>query len=85
MADFDFDNARLARGRHFLNLIDAGNGHLQMLEALKEMFVAFKQEVAADLALEVPLVYEPGDLQFVNTKLLALKQAIQDFADSLGN
>jgi division protein CdvB (Snf7/Vps24/ESCRT-III family) len=76
----NFDDPRMAKASEFMSLIKYGMRRVAQLKQLKVLLIEFRQIVNAN----EELIFEAGDLAFVDSKIAALTQELQDFVEDLG-
>ncbi len=78
--DEELNTPRLVEGERFLRHLASAHAWLEQLNIQTDILLALRQEVQNN---DPPIFESPGDLQFVNTKLIELKQAIINYINSL--
>lgn len=79
LSDFTEDDPRLIVGRLFLRDIQRATEWLSLLETVTDTLLEIRQLVIDN----DPPIFQPDDLPYVNTQLMILRDAIQDYVDSL--
>lgn len=77
--DFTEDDPRLTAGRLFLQSLHNAQTWLEQLELTTDILLTIREQVSDNN----PPIFQPEDLPFVNAELIALRNAIQAYVDSL--